>query len=88
MRATTRPTMETIAASRLTAGRIVWLEGFRFRCKGARYDATGNGVGDRPQPRILADLEWTGEGRDPGPGYRAMTAGRGVDHCWTVEAGA
>ncbi|WP_209798522.1 hypothetical protein [Azospirillum melinis] len=80
-----RPTMKSIPAASLTAGQIVWLEGFRFTCVGVRPDPIGNGSEKAPQPRIVAALEWSGEGRDPGPGYRTMTAGRALDWCWTVE---
>lgn len=81
-----RPTMQAIKADLLTAGRVVWLEGFRFNCIGVRPDPVGNGTVEAPRPRILADLEWSGEGHDPGPGYRKITSGRGLEHCWTVEA--
>ena len=82
---TTRPAMDAIPAAALTEGRIVWLSGHRYRCIGVRRDPIGNGTERLPAPRVLADLEWTGEGRDPGPGYRAMIAGRALDLPWTVE---
>lgn len=81
-----RPPMVALPADHLTPGRIVWLCGCRFVVRGIAHDPIGNGTAAAPRPRIVAALEWSGEGRDPGPAYRVMTAGRGLDHCWTVEA--
>lgn len=78
-------TKDTIPAAALTIGRIVWLNGYRFQVLDTRRDPIGNGSAKDPAPRILADLEWTGEGRDPGVGYRTMTAGRTLANGWTVE---
>lgn len=81
-----RPRMATLPAAALTVNRIVWLMGFRFLCTATRRDEIGNGTEDAPRPRIVAQLLWTGEGRDPGQDFRLMEAGRGLNHCWTVEA--
>lgn len=67
-----------IAADKLAAGNRINLCGSKFDVMSVRFDPIGNGTAKAPEPRYVARLEWSGEGSDPGPGYRTMTAGASV----------
>lgn len=69
---------QIVAADKLTTGNRINLYGSTFDVVGVRFDPIGNGTAKAPTPRYVATLEWSGEGSDPGPGYRRMTAGAAV----------
>lgn len=56
-------------------GDTLVVEGYDYKVFGIHHDEIGNGSVDDPKPRRLYDVEWTGNGREPGPGYRRMQSG-------------
>lgn len=74
-----------IRANEIAAGQQIMISGHCYNVIGARYDHIGNGSAKAPAPRYLANLEWSGIGHNPGPGYQLMSAGASVAFgSWTL----
>lgn len=79
------PPLFPLPATDMTPGRVVALDGCRFVVCGVTRDPVGNGTAAAPRPRIVAALEWMGDGQDPGAEFRALTSGRSLTGFWMVE---
>lgn len=64
-----------ISAADLSEGDVYLDCGFEFVADDVRHNQPGNGKAGEPATRTLWTAVWTGEGADPGPGYRRFTSG-------------
>lgn len=71
--------MTIISAAALSEGDVYLACGFEFTATEVRHDQPGNGNGGEPT-RTLWTAVWTGEGADPGPGYRRFSSGGNCLH--------